>query len=223
MERQAVPAAKCGTVVVCFLAIILGQGVLCWRAVCAGASAPQAALLGELVFCVVMLAAVIWCWTHPKGWGGNRGCVIAAGIFVVYLLFNLLYYRAFAQLYLAGIDTEFPSWGKALVTVKLVLAMMGVVAGIPAAPAPSGREYAEKMRQAVYRQEAEWAKGNAKGAKKDFEKAMAKLKENLSPQEMQALLAQLRTEAPQEQAAAPSETTQEDGIAETWRGWGGGT
>lgn len=217
------PKAKCDTVVVCFAVIIIGQGWLLRHTLAAGLFAWPLAVTVELIFCIVMLAAVIWCWTHPKGWTSNLGCGIAFGVFALYLVFNLFFYSDFSQMYLAGINADTPSWGKALVALKLILAIMGVVAGIPAAPAPSNREYAEKMRQAVYRQEAEWAKGNAKGAKADLEKTLQKLKESLSPEEMETLLAELRSGT----AASPEEKNDsaedaDESVAEKWRGWGGG-
>lgn len=223
MEQSKTPQAKCDTVVICFAIIIIGQGWLLRHTLAAGLFAWPFAVTVELLFCIVMLAAVIWCWAHPKGWTSNLGCGIAFGVFALYLVVNLLFYGEFSQLYLAGLNADTPSWGKALVALKLVLAIMGVVAGIPAAPAPSNREYAERMRQAVYRQEAEWAKGNAKGAKEDLEKTLRKLKESLSPEEMEALLAELRAEtaaAPEKENASAEDAG--ESVTETWRGWGGG-
>jgi len=222
MERSDSPTAKCGTTVLCFAAIILLQGWLLRGVLLAGPGQWPGIVTVELVFCLVMLAALIWCWGHPKGWTNNLGCIIAFGLFAIYLIFNLFSYEAFAQLYLAGLNTEFPSWGKALVALKLVLALMAVVAGIPAAPALEGREYADKLRQAVYRQEAEWAKGSAKGAKKDFESAMGKLRETLSQEELDALLAQLRAEAAPEDVPPAQDGKPAESVTDSWQGWGGG-
>ena len=226
MNNSTALRAKCDTTVVCFLLIILGQGWLLRNVLLAGPAAWPLAVIGEMLFCVVLLAAVVWCWSHPLGWTNQKGCAAAFAVFAVYAAFTLVNYSTFAQMYLAGIQTEYPSWGKALVALKLLLAIMGIVAGIPVAPPPSGREYADKMRQVYYRQEAEQAKANAKGAKQDLDSIMAKLKENLSPEEMNALMSELRAEAAQS-AGAPAPAEQEpaperEDLTETWRGWGGG-
>lgn len=68
--------------------------------------------------------------------------------------------------------------------------------------------------EAAYRQQAQWAKGSAAGAKKDLDSAMEKLRETLTPEEMDALLAQLRSEQ-----APPKDG---ESVTEQWRGWGGG-
>lgn len=214
MDNSKSPEAKCSTVVVCFLLIIIGQGVLLRSTLAAGFTAWPLAIKLELVFCAVMAAAVVWCWSHPRGWTTNFGCAAAFGFFGLYAVFNIVCFDTFVQLFLAGIENGAESWGKAMVALKLVLAIMAVVAGIPAAPAPAGREYAEKLREATYRQEAQWAKGSASGAKKDLDSAMAKLRETLTPEEMDALLAQLRSEQ--------NPPKDEESVAEQWRGWGGG-
>ena len=215
MENTKSPAAKCGTVVVCLLIIIIGQGVLFRSALAAGFAAWPLAVKLELVFCVVMAGAAAWCWGHPRGWSTNLGCAAAFILFGLYAVLNIVFFNTFVQLFLTGTGGGAESMGKALVALKLVLAIMAVVAGIPAAPAPTGREYAEKLREAVYRQNAQQARNNAAGAKKDLDNAMKKLRETLSPEELDALLGQLRAE----------QSGPEDGgesVTEQWRGWGGG-
>ena len=207
MENSKSPEAKCSTVVVCLLFIIIGQGVLLRDVFAAGLTAWPPAVKLELVFCAVMAAAMVWCWTHPRGRTSNLGCAAAFGFFGLYAVFNIVFYDTFVQLFLAGIENGAESWGKAMVALKLVLAIMAVVAGIPAATAPTGREYAEKLKEAAYRQQAQWAK-------KDLDSAMEKLRETLTPEEMDALLAQLRSEQ------APP--TDGESVTEQWRGWGGG-
>lgn len=214
MENSKSPEAKCSTVVVCLLFIIIGQGVLLRDVFAAGLTAWPPAVKLELVFCAVMAAAMVWCWTHPRGRTSNLGCAAAFGFFGLYAVFNIVFYDTFVQLFLAGIENGAESWGKAMVALKLVLAIMAVVAGIPAATAPTGREYAEKLKEAAYRQQAQWAKGSAAGAKKDLDSAMEKLRETLTPEEMDALLAQLRSEQ-----APPKDG---ESVTEQWRGWGGG-
>lgn len=223
MEKTSAPEAKCGTVVACLLVVIAGQGWLLRGPLARGPAAWHPAVYGELFFCAVMLAAVVWCWFHPRGWTNNQGCIAAFVFLGVYLVYQLIFFGVFSEYYLAGIRTEFSSVGRALVAVKMVLALMAAVAGVPAAPAPTGREYAEKLRQAVYKQEAGWAKGTAAGAKKDLDSAMAKLKATLSEEEMNALMAELRAqgENPTAQSENPPAGSSES-YAEDWQGWGGG-
>lgn len=216
MKENAMPQAKCGTVVACLFILTAGQLFLLRGTLAAGPWAWPGALVGELIFCVPMLAALVWCWGHPKGWTSNLGCAAAFVFFGAYLIFQIVFRQTFAQLYLSAVDTQFPSVGLALVAVKAVLLLMAVIAGIPAAPAPTGREYADKLRQAVHKQEAQWAKGSAAGAKQDLDAAMAKLRENLSPEELNALLSQLR-DAPDQTPPGEDATAAED-----WHGWGGG-
>lgn len=215
MKENAAPQAKCGTAVACLFILTAGQLFLLRGVLAAGPGSWPGALVGELIFCVPMLAGLVWCWGHPKGWTSNMGCAAAFVFFGAYLIFQIVFRRTFAQLYLSAVDTQFPSVGLALVAVKVVLLLMAVIAGIPAAPAPAGREYADKLRQAVHKQEAQWAKGSAAGAKQDLDAAMAKLRESLSPEELDALLSQLR-DAP-EQTPSSGEDSAGD-----WHGWGGG-
>lgn len=215
MRENAAPEAKCGTVVACLFILIAGQVFLLWGTLSAGPAAWPAAVVGELVFFVPMLAAIVWCWGHPKGWTSNPGCAAAFIFFGLYLVFQIVFRQTFAQLYLAAIDTQFPSVGLALVAVKVVLVLMAAIAGVPAAPAPTGREYADKLRQAVHKQEAQWAKGSAAGAKQDLDAAMAKLRESLTPEELDALLSQLK-DAPDQPAPGGEDS------AGDWHGWGGG-
>ena len=216
MNENTSPQAKCGTVVACLFLLTAGQLFLLRGVLAAGPGSWPCALVGELIFCVPMLAALVWCWGHPRGWTTNRGCAAAFAFFGAYLAFQIVFRQTFAQLYLSAVDTQFPSVGLALVAVKVVLLLMAVIAGIPAAPAPTGREYADKLRHAVHKQEAQWAKGSAAGAKQDLDAAMAKLRENLSPEELDALLTQLRDapDQPPEDGEAPA--------AEDGHGWGGG-
>ncbi len=217
MEKTNTPQAKCGTVVACLFLIIAGQLWLLRGVLAAGPAAWPGMVIGELAFCAVMLAALVWCWGHPQGWATNRGCAAAFGFFGLYTVYQLIFFGAFSELYLAGVSTEFPSVSRALVAVKIVLALMAAVAGVPSAPAPTGREYAEKLRQAVYKQEAGWAKGNAAGAKKDLDSAMAKLKASLSPEEMEALMAELRGHPEDAASRQPGNSPVDD-----MPGWGGG-
>lgn len=232
MERKR-PEARCGTVVVCLALIIGGQAWLLRHVLLGGIAGWTAALWVELLFCVVMLGAIVWCWTHPRGWTSNIGCVAAFVVFGLYVVFTLLNYGTFSGWYLAGITTEFPSVSKALVALKLILAVMAVIAGIPAAPQMEGREYAQKLREAALRQQAEWAKSNAVGAKKDLEQTVAKLRATLSEEELAALMEELKQSVTVEAAAeeppaaevqepAPAEEPEKKSVREEWAGWGCG-
>lgn len=241
MERKR-PEARCGTVVVCLALIIGGQAWLLRHVLLGGVAGWTAALWVELLFCAVMLGAIVWCWLHPRGWSTNVGCVAAFVVFGLYVVFTLLNYTTFADWYLAGITTQFPSVSKALVALKLILAVMAVIAGIPSAPQMESREYAQKLREAALRQQAEWAKSNAVGAKKDLEQTVAKLRATLSEEELAALMEELKQsmtiepaaeqEAPAVEAEEPEPEVQEPAAAaeepekksvrEEWAGWGCG-
>ena len=63
---------------------------------------------------------------------------------------------------------------------------------MPVAPAPVGREYADRLMTAAQRQSAEWAKAGAKGAQKDLQKTIDSLRGQLSAEELAALLKDLQ-------------------------------
>ena len=63
---------------------------------------------------------------------------------------------------------------------------------MPVAPAPDGREYADRLMTAAQRQSAEWAKAGAKGAQKDLQKTIDSLRGQLSTEELAALLKDLQ-------------------------------
>ena len=72
--------------------------------------------------------------------------------------------------------------------------MAGVIAAMPVAPAPDGREYADRLMTAAQRQSAEWAKAGAKGAQKDLQKTIDSLRGQLSAEELAELLKDLQGE-----------------------------
>lgn len=217
MEGKS-PEARCGTVVACLALIIIGQAYFLRGILFAGVGSWPIAIWIELIFCVIMLGAIIWCWGHPKGWSTNQGCIAVFIVYGLYLVFNVINYTNFSNWYLQNFQTEYPSTGKALVAFKLLLAVFAVIAGIPAAPAPDAREYSQKLKEATLRQQAEWAKGGAVGAKKDLEATLAKLRNTLSKEEMDALMAELNKTA----AAAPAQAEEKPSVREEWNGWGGG-
>lgn len=66
MKENTMPQAKCGTVVACLFVLTAGQLFLL-RGPWLRLRAWPGALVGELIFCVPMLAALVWCWGHPRG------------------------------------------------------------------------------------------------------------------------------------------------------------
>ncbi len=259
MNKQAsdAPAARSGMAVICFLIIIAGQGWLLRKLLFTGSlSSLPAPFYPELLFCLVMAAAIVLCWVRPTGWGGRAGCTAAIVLFLIYAVFNILNYDLFASSYLTGFATEYASTGGALVGLKLVLALIGVTAGIPVAPRMDDREYARRLREKAQMQEAGWAKASARGAQADLDATLTRLKASLSDEEMAALLAQLQETAkhtadgltpspdgkeagsgeapspgsgqtsPSDSDETPSSGSEDPapsaGIAEEWRGWGGG-
>ena len=89
-------------------------------------------------------------------------------------------------------DSSYESLGPALVALKLFIVLAGVIAAMPVAPAPDGREYADRLMTAAQRQSAEWAKAGAKGAQKDLQKTIDSLRGQLSAEELAALLKDLQ-------------------------------
>ena len=217
--------ARCGVAILCFLAIILGQGYLLRNFLFGGSfGALPTAFYIEMLFWPVLIAGIVVCWTHPMGWGGKKGCAIALALFAVYLVFSVLSYSTFAEAYLAGFNPEFNSAGGAMVGLKLVVALIGVTAGIPAGPQMDPREYSRRLREKAERQEAEWAKATVKGARKDLKATVDRLRGTLSEEELAELLAELQKPVDaDEPAKAPSSPRNDDNnMSEKWRGWGGG-
>lgn len=230
-KNSNAPAARGGVTVLCFLFIIVGQAYLLRSMLFTGdAGSLSAVFYAEIAFCLLMAAGIVICCVRPTGWGGKTGCVAALVLFVLYAAVTVLNYNTFASAYLTGFPTEYTSTGSAFVALKLVLALVGVTAGIPAAPRMDDREYARRLREKVQLQNAEWAKASAKGAQNDLDATLAKLKASLSEEEMAALLAQLQ-EAAQKDApsAAAGSAVQPDAsealkpsASEDLHGWGGG-
>lgn len=234
-QDSSAPAAKGGVAVLCFLAIIVGQIYLLRNLIFSGDPVIfTAPYLLELLFCLLLLAGIVICWIRPQGWGGLIGRSIALGLFALYALVTILNYPVFSTAYLTGFQAQFASAGGGFVGLKLVLALVGVIAAIPVAPRIDDREYARRLREKVQRQEAEWAKASLKGAQEDLNATLAKLRETLSEEEMAALLTQLQQTAQQQSPpssgqpaseAPPSGDASGDSTqpaSEYWRGWGCG-
>lgn len=231
------PAARGGVTVLCFLAIILGQVYLLRHALfSAPADLLTAPYLLELGFCLLMAVGIVICWRKPMGWTTMPGCICALALFAAYTVVSVINYPVFSVAYLSGIQATYASAGGALVALKLVLALVGVTAAIPVAASIPGREYAQRMREKVEKQNAQWATASVKGAKADLDATVARLKETLSKEELDALLTQLSQSAahPAETADSASEIAAdgatpslpkdpgETSVTESWRGWGCG-
>ncbi len=217
-QNSSAPAARGGITVLCFLFIIAGQAYLL-RSMLFGSDTSGLSLpfCAELFFCLLMTAGIVICCIRPTGWGGKPGCAAALALFIIYAAVNILYYDIFSSAYLSSIHTEYDSMGGALVALKLILALVGVTAGIPVAPRIDDREYARRLREKVQMQQAEWAKASAQGAQNDLNDTLEKLKATLSEEEMAALLAQLQQTAAQGASEKPKPDPAEDA-----HGWGGG-
>ena len=217
--------ARCGAAILCFLAVILGQVYLLRNLLFGGSfgSLPTELYI-EFLFWPALIAGIVICWTHPMGWSSKKGVIIALALFVVYLAFSVISYSTFAEAYLTGFDPEFDSAGGAIVGAKLVVALIGVTAGIPAGPQMDPREYSRRLREKTELQEAEWAKATVKGARKDLKATVDRLRGTLTEEELAELLAELQKPVlDDEPEQAPSSPRNDDSnAAEQWRGWGGG-
>lgn len=221
------PAAKGGVAVICFLLIIAGQIWLLRNQLFTSFTSLPVSYYIEMLFWLVLIAGIVVCWVRPMGWGGHLGCGIALVSFVIYMIFSIITYNTFAAGYLTGFNPTFDSAGGALVGLKLVLALVGVTAGIPAGPKIDDREYAQRLREKVEQQNAQWAMASVKGAHKDLENTLDRLKSTLSEEEMKALIADLQKslDDPSEKSKAQDTVPAEDNldtIAENWKGWGQG-
>ncbi len=215
--------AKVGVSIVCFLLILAGQGYLLRSLILDGQfSLLSAPFLAEGFFCIVLLAGCIVCLRKPSGWTNLAGCICAFLLFGLYAACNILYYPVFSAAYLTGVHTEYNSVGGALVALKLVLALIGVTAGIPASPPIDKFEYSRRLREKAELQQAQWAKASVRGAKKDLDDTIAKLRQNLSEEELSELLNKLQEASGTPPSAREEDDASHEGIAEQWRGWGGG-
>lgn len=216
MTKQAstAPAARGGVTVICFLLIIVGQ-VYLLRAIPANNSFDLLSLpfILEFVFCLFMLIGCAICFIRPKGWTSTTGCITVLILFALYMVANIIYYPIFSVAYLTGFNPQYSSSAGALVGFKLVLALIGVTAGIPVVAPIDKREYSRRLREKVEQQDAIWAKTSVIGAKKELELTLAKLKGKLNEEELSDILNQLQSE---------NSVTNKEDVAEQWRGWGGG-
>lgn len=199
--------ARPGTTIFCFAIALVEQLYLLREPLSRGFGNWPPVLYLELVSWVLLVAGIVISFVW-KGWKTNAGCIVALALAGLHIAVDAVNFSTLRELYFAGINSVYPSYGPALVTLKLILILLGVTAGIPVADAPKGREYARKLEEAYHKQEMEWAKANMKGARKDAEETLAKLKRQLSQEELEALLASMREET--SSADASTEETGEN-------------
>ncbi|MCD8084447.1 MAG: hypothetical protein LUE86_13305 [Clostridiales bacterium] len=228
MEQQPIPSApvtktaRGGVTILCFLAVILGQAWLLRNILLAGAL-PLPYYV-EMGFCLLLAVGIVICLVRPVGWGGTVGCGLALLLFLIYAVFTIRNYHLFLTGYLTGFEATYESSGGGFVGLKLVLVLVGITAGIPVAPRIDDREYARRLREKVQKQDAEWAMAAARGARKDLNATVEKLRSSLSKEELAELLAELQSDiAPADSGReADSGEEKEESAAERARGWGGG-
>ncbi len=191
MEKK--PRSRPVTSTVAYLAAVGGELYFLRGPLSEGLSALSGPLLAELAFCILIVGAAIFAAT-PKGWRSKAGNRAALALLGLYLLFNLLCFSYFKELYLSVLATEHQSYGPALEALKLILVMIGTVAAIPVMPGPVGRDYMRGLERAMERQQAEWAKGGAVEEKVNLGKTARNLRENLTQEELSELIAQLKQE-----------------------------
>lgn len=212
-------SSRGGISVICFLAIIIGQSILLRKILFSNGNAAIPFMYYiELIFCLIMFAGIVVCFIKKDGWGGIKGQIIVFALFILYCIFTAMHYNEFRAAYLTGFNPEFESAGGALVICKLFLALIAVIGGIPTAKIDD-REYAHALREKVQMQEAQWAKESVKGAKKDLNATVKKLKQSLTEEELKELMAQLSSDSDN---SDDSEETEEESVFEDLHGWGGG-
>lgn len=234
--------ARGGITVICFLVILIGQFYLLRNVVHQNSFSLITMPWGaELIFALVLITAIIYLFVQPMGWYTKKRLVSAFMLLIAYIVLNVVYYAAFKDAYLAGFPFEYASSAGGLVGLKLVLAVVGVTAGIPVAQPIDGREYARRLREKIEKNNAQLTKETAVGAQQDLRHTIKKLKETMSAEELAAFLRELQnintesdnsaTVVPDGIAAASMDTDsisstpasdEETSLAEKWRGWGGG-
>lgn len=241
--------ARGGITILCFLIILIGQFYLLRNIVHTDSfsiiTMPWSA---ELIFALILIGTSIYLFIQPMGWYTKKRLAVAFITLIAYIALNVLYYAAFKEAYLAGFSFEYASSAGGLVGLKLVLAVVGVTAGIPVAQPIDGREYARRLREKIEKNNAQLTKETAVGAQQDLRHTIKKLKETMSPKELAAFLQELQNINPEAgdtaikigdtvaaahdeiAAASPGtdsispdpETDTEMPLTEKWRGWGGG-
>jgi hypothetical protein len=180
-------------------------------------------LYGEIFSCLLIVAAAAFTAT-PKGWRSKTAMYVALGVYLIFVAFNAFQFSFFKAYYLSKIVTEYPSYGAAIETFKLILPLVGIVAAIPVMPAPTGREYADAINRVGDRRQIEQAKSQARQAETDLRHTVESLRHSMPPEQLEALIEELKTE----QAGTSREGTQpgckpkKEPDSEEWKGWGCG-
>ena len=187
-EHTEIMRARGAVASFCFALVILGEIYLLRNEL---ASLNLAALPSyyyiEAFFLLLLAFGIAVCCLRRLGWGNGKGRLAALALTACYAAFSIYYYHDFATAYLTGFEADFRSVGGALIALKLVLTMVGVVAGIPVAPRIDNREYSRRLRERTQRQHAEWAKAAVKGSTKELKSRLEKLKDSLTEEELAEL------------------------------------
>lgn len=189
------PETRGGIGILCFGAIIAGELWLIrniWQQRLLSEHNPF--YIAEFFFLLLLLAGIVILWTGKKGWGELKRRIVVFTVFGAYLIQSVLSYSTLSQDYLTGFQPEYASTAGAMVGIKLVLAVIGIIAGIPVGPEIEGHEYARRLREKALLQQAEWDKASARGAAKDLNKTIESLRNSLSEEEIQKLIRELKTE-----------------------------
>ncbi|UTC51807.1 hypothetical protein [Treponema sp. OMZ 855] len=233
--------ARGGVTVICFLVMLIGQFYLLRNVIHTESfSFIMMPWSAELFFALVLIAAIIYLFIQPMGWYTKRRLAAAFILLIAYSALTISYYEAFKTAYLTGASFEYASSAGGLVGLKLVLAVVGVTAGIPVAQSIDGREYAKRLREKVEKNNAQLTKETASGAQQDLIRTINKLRETMSPEELAAFLKELKSAdietvcnsaTPVDISSAPADSDAtslcsaseaQTPLAEKWRGWGGG-
>ena len=142
----------------------------------------------ELVFDLLLVVGCVVCIRQRAGWKTPKGVAIVFVLFVLYTILNVAFYKIYADAYLTGMDDIYISTAGAMVGVKAVLILIGVIAGIPTTAKIDGHEYARRLKQKVEMQNASYAKEAALNSKKDLEKTIENLRKSMSEEEFRELM-----------------------------------
>ena len=186
--------ARGGVTVICFLVILIGQFYLLRNVIHTDSfSFVMMPWSAELLFGLVLIAAIIYLFIQPMGWYTKRRLAAAFILLIAYSALTIFYYEAFKTAYLTGASFEYASSAGGLVGLKLALAVVGVTAGIPVAQSIDGREYAKRLREKVEKNNAQLTKETASGAQQDLIRTINTLKKTMPPEELVAFLQELKT------------------------------
>ncbi|WP_459129733.1 hypothetical protein [Guggenheimella bovis] len=152
----------------------------------------------EGIFLALLAMGIIILLVKKDGWGVGFGRYFALVLFCIYAVYAVVSRQFFESWYEQAFVETMPSTIKAILGIKLIIVMVGIIAGIPVAPKIDNREYSRRLRQKTIEREAMWTKESIKGTKSDLKKNIEKYKENLSEEELKELIAFLQTDLPSE-------------------------